>query len=62
MAIFDSPNQVICELKKQKLRLSKLPPITPIYAIYSKFKETGTNWIKKSAEVIYWKRTNHKKL
>ena len=42
MAKFDSPNQVIRELKKQKWRLSMIPSRATIYAIYLKFKETGS--------------------
>ena len=41
MAKFNSPNQVIRELKKKKWRLSQIPSRTTIYAIYAKFRETG---------------------
>jgi hypothetical protein len=42
MAKFNSPKQVIRELKKKKWRLSQIPSRTTIYAIYTKFKETGS--------------------
>jgi len=41
MAKFNSPNQVIRELKKKKWRLSQIPSRTTIYVIYPKFGETG---------------------
>ena len=33
IAKFESPKQVICELKKQKLRISKTPSLTTIYRL-----------------------------
>jgi len=40
MAKFNSPNQVIRELKKKKWRLSQISSRTTIYTIYAKFRET----------------------
>ena len=57
MAKFNSPNQVIRQLKKKKWRLSQIPLRTTIYAIHTKFRETGS----KSVDANHWIQRNHKK-